>query len=162
MLAQVRRLSEDAGETPHERYLVVYRFIRDSDLAAAFDDMWRSMAVAHIARIRSLKLWSDEEVARFAGAPRSSASGKLEHSILARSPRMGTARAPAAAVGHEGDGYPGRMKKQAGQQHELPRYGTDRRPRKKIVDRAYRGGMDQQLANIGSHLNEENPAVIVP
>src|SRR5262245_53985689 len=94
--------------------------------------------------------------------PRSSASGKLKHSILDRMRRMGAARAPAAAIGHEGDRYPRRVEKQAGQKHELTRHGADRRPRKELIDRADRGWMDQQLADIGSHLNEENPAIVVP
>jgi hypothetical protein len=72
VLGEVQRLSQDAGKTQHERYLAVYRFIRDSDkdLAFAFNDMRRSTAVRHIACIRNLKLWSEDEFARFSAETR--------------------------------------------------------------------------------------------
>jgi len=72
VLGEAQRLSKDAGKTRHERYLAVYRFIRDSDkdLAFAFNDMRRSTAVQHIARIRNLKLWREEEFARFSAETR--------------------------------------------------------------------------------------------
>jgi hypothetical protein len=54
------------------------------------------------------------------------------------------------------------VEQQPGQQHELSRHRADRRPHKELVERADRGRVDQQLADIGSHLNEEDPTVIVP
>ena len=66
VLGGVPRLSQEPGKSQHERYLAVYRLIRDSDrdLAVAFDDMRRSTAIMHITCIRH-KLWSEEEFARF-------------------------------------------------------------------------------------------------
>src|SRR6266849_967374 len=100
---------------------------------------------------------------RSAGAAtRSSASGKLEHGIRGRTRRPDTARASAAAVGHECDRHPRRVEHEPGQQHELSRHWADRRPRKELVERLDRCRMDQKLANIGRYLNEKDPTVVVP
>src|SRR6266699_2947403 len=96
------------------------------------------------------------------GATRSSASGKLEHGIRGRTRRPDTARASAAAVGHECDRHPRRVEHEPGQQHELSRHWADRRPRKELVERRDRCRMDQKLANIGRYLNEKDPTVVVP
>src|SRR6266550_1039631 len=92
----------------------------------------------------------------------SSAPGKLQHGILDWTRRPGTACASATAVGHDCDRHPGRVKKEPGQQYKLSRHRTDGRPGKELVERVDGGRMDQQLAGIRSHLNEKDPAVVVP
>ena len=55
------------GETFHERYLKLYEHIRtrDAQVAAAFDDLRRSRAIAAIAEIHELELLEEGEFLQF-------------------------------------------------------------------------------------------------
>lgn len=55
------------GQTAHQRYLKVYRLThkRDKELADAFNDPRRSMALLQLMTIVSLKLITPEELATF-------------------------------------------------------------------------------------------------
>jgi hypothetical protein len=67
VLSEVGLLASDTRKGSHERYLALFKLIkqRDSELADAFDDMRRSTALLQLARIRSQNLLTEEEFARF-------------------------------------------------------------------------------------------------
>ena len=67
VLDEIGRLAQDSSKGSHERYLEVYRRLqeRDKQLADMFDDVRRSIAPLHLARIRSEQLLTDEEFAQF-------------------------------------------------------------------------------------------------
>jgi hypothetical protein len=67
VLAEVGRLGSAAGESAHERYLAVYKFLqrRDKELAEAFNGMRRSTAWHQLALLRSRGLVTEEEFSRF-------------------------------------------------------------------------------------------------
>jgi hypothetical protein len=66
-LADVGRLASETGKSAHERYVAVFRLLlrRDKELAEAFNDLRRSTALLQLAILRSRKLVTDEEFARF-------------------------------------------------------------------------------------------------
>jgi hypothetical protein len=66
-LSEVGRLAAEAGQTPHERYLAVFRLLerRDRELADAFNNPRRSAALWQLARIQSHGLLTEEEMGRF-------------------------------------------------------------------------------------------------
>src|SRR5205823_2702632 len=63
---------------------------------------------------------------------------------------------------HHGDRQPSRMEDEPGQQDELARHRADRSPREELLERADRSRMDEQLADVGGHLNEEDPTIVAP
>jgi hypothetical protein len=67
VLAEIGNVSSDPGQSHHERYLAVFRLIRerDKELAAAFDEPRRSTALQQLVLIRSRELLTDDEFARF-------------------------------------------------------------------------------------------------
>lgn len=67
VLLDIGRIGADAGKSQHERYLDIYRLIRDRDkeLGRAFNDLSRSKAVIQIVQIRSFGLLTEEEFAEF-------------------------------------------------------------------------------------------------
>ena len=67
VLSEINRLASDTGKSAHERYLAVFKRIkrRDKELAEAFDDMRRSTAWRQLAVIRSRRVLTEEEFARF-------------------------------------------------------------------------------------------------
>jgi len=67
VLAEIGKVTFDSGPSHHERYLAVFKLIRerDQDLAAAFDNPRRSTALQQLALIRSFALVTDEEFGRF-------------------------------------------------------------------------------------------------
>jgi len=67
VLRELGQISADASQTPHERYLAVYKLIqqRDKDLSGAFDDLRRSTASLQIGIIYSLGVITEEELTRF-------------------------------------------------------------------------------------------------
>lgn len=66
-LAEIARLSAAPEKTAHERYLAVYRFIRDRDdeIAHAFNDFRRSSAVRMLGSMHYMNLLTEEELNRF-------------------------------------------------------------------------------------------------
>ncbi len=66
-------LTQDRSRSPHERYLAVFRLLRERDeqLAAAFNDSARSRMILQLASIRALGVLSSTELERFTGETRS-------------------------------------------------------------------------------------------
>lgn len=72
VLAEVTTLAADGSSGAHERYLALFDLIqeRDSELAAAFNDLRRSTALVQLARLRSLGLVTDAEFDGFSAETR--------------------------------------------------------------------------------------------
>ena len=67
ILAEVGRVTSDAKRTPHARYLAAYELIqeRDDQIARAFNNPRRSVAVSQLAAMMSLDLIDREELQSF-------------------------------------------------------------------------------------------------
>jgi hypothetical protein len=67
VLSEIDRLSSDAQKTSHERYLAIYNHIkqRDEELALAFNNPRRSIAMQQLVCIQSHQLLTEEEILRF-------------------------------------------------------------------------------------------------
>jgi hypothetical protein len=67
VLGEIGAIASDAGKTSHERYLAIFELIhkRNREMANAFDDPRRSVALIQMRLIRSLGLWTEEEIAQF-------------------------------------------------------------------------------------------------
>lgn len=67
VLAEVARVAADPTRGSHDRYLEVFRLLqeRDTELAAAFDDLRRSTALFRLARMRALGAVTDQELGEF-------------------------------------------------------------------------------------------------
>jgi hypothetical protein len=67
ILDEVERLLRDASRSHHDRYLDIYRLVRerDKELAGAFDDPRRSRMLWQAARMHALELLEPDELARF-------------------------------------------------------------------------------------------------
>lgn len=67
VIDELVNVAADGGKSHHERYLALFRLIRDRDkeLAGAFDEFRRSTAVLQLSLIKSLGLLTDEEFTRF-------------------------------------------------------------------------------------------------
>jgi hypothetical protein len=72
VLEELGGLIQDASGTYHERYLDVFRCLkeRDRELASAFDDPRRSRMLQHLAAIHRLGLLEPDELARFKAGTR--------------------------------------------------------------------------------------------
>lgn len=82
VIEEVAKVAADGGKSHHERYLALFRLIRDRDkeLASAFDDFRRSTAVLQLTLIKSLGLLTDDEFARFSPATRKQVDFMLDPS----------------------------------------------------------------------------------
>jgi hypothetical protein len=69
---ETKRLLSKPGLRPYDRYLELYKFIRDKDkeLGSAFDDFRRSTARLQIRIIKNLGVITDEELNRFSESTR--------------------------------------------------------------------------------------------
>jgi hypothetical protein len=67
VLNELLAVAQGTDESPHDRYLKIYRMIRDRDkqLASVFDDFRRSTAVSQLGLMRCTGLLTDEELASF-------------------------------------------------------------------------------------------------
>jgi hypothetical protein len=67
VLEDVARITAAPGKTSHERYIKIYKLMRDRDrdLAFAFDDHRRSTAMTKLARIQVLGLLTEDELRGF-------------------------------------------------------------------------------------------------
>ena len=67
VLDECRAVCDTDSKTSHERYLDLYRLLRtrDKELADAFDDMRRSVALLRLVTMYRRDLLTEEEVARF-------------------------------------------------------------------------------------------------
>ena len=74
ILDQVERMLRDKSRSHHDRYLDLYRLMRDRDeeLAAAFDNPRRTRMVWQAARMHALELIEPDELARFSEKTRRS------------------------------------------------------------------------------------------
>jgi len=74
VLADVPRAVNNNSETHHQRFLRVFRLLREEDdeLAQAFDDIRRSNAIRKLTAMRMLGLLTDDEFMRFRPETRSS------------------------------------------------------------------------------------------
>lgn len=72
ILDECHAVMDDARLTPHQRYLKTFKLIRrrDEDVAIAFDDMRRSMAIVKLSAIRRMGLLTDQEFQRFSAKTR--------------------------------------------------------------------------------------------
>ena len=77
ILEEVAAASQDARGSAHDRYVKVYRLIkeRDKQMANAFDDFRRSTAVMQLGIMRRMKLLTDEELALFSEQTRTRVEG---------------------------------------------------------------------------------------
>ena len=67
ILAEVDRITSDVKRTSHARYRATYELVQESDdeIARAFNNSRRSVAVAQLAMMRSLDLISQDELQSF-------------------------------------------------------------------------------------------------
>jgi hypothetical protein len=72
VLNEVGRIRADTGKSQHERYVGIYRLMkeRDKELGQTFDHLRRSTALMQLATFRSLKLVTEEEYMRFSSSTR--------------------------------------------------------------------------------------------
>jgi hypothetical protein len=80
VLDDVERIRGDAAKSHHERYIEIYRLIkeRDKELAHVFDYLRRSTALMQLAAFRSLQLVTDEDYMRFSAPTREIIDGFLK------------------------------------------------------------------------------------
>jgi hypothetical protein len=67
VLSDVQATCSDTAATAHERYLQVFKLLREQDkeMAMIFDDMRRSTALYTVTLMRTSGLITDEEFAEF-------------------------------------------------------------------------------------------------
>jgi hypothetical protein len=67
ILGEIERISSDATKTKHERYLAIYRLVRerDKEIVPIFDYLRRSTAVRQIRAFRSHDLLAAQELRQF-------------------------------------------------------------------------------------------------
>ena len=77
ILEEVAAASQGAEGSAHDRYLKVYKVIkeRDKQMANAFDDFRRSTAVMQLGIMRRMKLLTDEDLALFSEPTRTRVEG---------------------------------------------------------------------------------------
>jgi hypothetical protein len=71
-LADIDRISADAGKSHHERYLEIWRLIkpRDRELDDIFDYLRRSTAIQQLVLMQADRLLTAEELSQFSPALR--------------------------------------------------------------------------------------------
>src|SRR5215510_7122186 len=77
ILDEVAAASQDRSGSAHDRYVKVFKLIkeRDKQMATAFDDFRRSTAVMQLGIIRRMKLLTDEELGLFSEQTRTRIEG---------------------------------------------------------------------------------------
>ncbi len=75
VLEECEAVARDASATPHERYLRLFRLLRERDdhIAAAFNDTRRSNAIHKLAAMVAYKMVTDEELSGFTQETREAA-----------------------------------------------------------------------------------------
>jgi len=73
ILADIGRIASDGTKSFHDRYLRIYKLIRerDEEIARAFNDYRRSTATFQLAAMVSLDLVTDDELLAFTPGTRS-------------------------------------------------------------------------------------------
>jgi hypothetical protein len=74
ILAEIAELAAKPDQSAHQRYLAIYKRLheRDDELANAFNDSRRSVALQQLACMQSLGLLTPEELAGFSPPTRES------------------------------------------------------------------------------------------
>ncbi len=77
ILEDVADAARDSEASAHDRYLKVYKLIkeRDKQMARAFDDFRRSTAVMQLGIMRRMKLLTDDELSLFSEQTRTRVEG---------------------------------------------------------------------------------------
>jgi hypothetical protein len=67
ILAEVERIASDTKQGPHARYLAIFKLIqeRDNQVARAFNNPRRSIALLQLGEMLSLELIREEELRSF-------------------------------------------------------------------------------------------------
>ena len=80
ILSEVTRIATDSSTGSHERYLLIYQLVkdRDSDIAAAFNDLRRSTALRQLVMMQAMDMLTPEELARFGSDVQASIKGLSE------------------------------------------------------------------------------------
>jgi hypothetical protein len=80
VLDQVSSISSDGSKSRHERYLAIYRLVRerDQEIDSIFDYLRRSTAVRQLCAFRSHDLVTEQELHRFSPELRKSVEDILE------------------------------------------------------------------------------------
>ncbi|MBV8752586.1 MAG: hypothetical protein JO328_06985 [Hyphomicrobiales bacterium] len=80
VLDEVVRIRAETGKTQHERYIEIYRMMkeRDIELERVFDYLRRSTALMQLVGFRSLGLVTDEEYSRFSAPTRETVDDLLK------------------------------------------------------------------------------------
>ena len=67
VLGEIGSISSDSAKSSHERYVAIYRLVRDRDkeIEPRFDHLRRSTAVQQICSFRSRDLLTEEELRAF-------------------------------------------------------------------------------------------------
>ena len=63
VLAEIERVTHNSAQSPHQRYLDIFKIIerRDREIARLFNDLKRSNALTMLARIRAAGLLTEDE-----------------------------------------------------------------------------------------------------
>ena len=77
ILEDVADAARGSEGSPHDRYLKVYKLVkeRDKQMAQAFDDFRRSTAVMQLGIMRRMKLLTDNELSLFSEQTRTRIEG---------------------------------------------------------------------------------------
>ena len=65
ILSEITRIAKDSSTGSNERYLLIYQLVkdRDSDIAAAFNDLRRSTALRQLAMMQALDMLTAKDLA---------------------------------------------------------------------------------------------------
>jgi hypothetical protein len=63
VLAEIERVTQDSTQSPHQRYLAIFKITqrRDREIAQTFNDLKRSNALTMLARMRAAGLLTEDE-----------------------------------------------------------------------------------------------------
>jgi hypothetical protein len=80
VLDEISRISSDGSKSKHERYLAIYRLVRerDKEIDPIFDHLRRSTAVQQLCAFRSHDLVIEQELRQFSPELRKSVEDILE------------------------------------------------------------------------------------
>jgi hypothetical protein len=73
VLAEIERVTHNSAQSPHQRYLDIFKIIerRDREIASIFNDPKRSNAVTMVARIRAAGMLTEDEFSSLSPETRS-------------------------------------------------------------------------------------------
>lgn len=80
VLDEIAKIASQSNQGSHKRYLAVFKCLnrRDDELADAFNNPRRSVAIVQLARIHFHNLLDEEEFLRFSEETRASVQGLIE------------------------------------------------------------------------------------